>query len=108
MFFHLSTLTKVVPEVYQANLFPNSENHAVTRIREKWNKLLASEHTLHSGSRVLRSLSPNCQEAGTSLTYSQWRISHWSHFLIYQYCGIKLLIFHIISRKSNPLYLSHI
>ena len=33
VFFHLSMLTKVVPEVYQANLFPNSENHAVTKIK---------------------------------------------------------------------------
>lgn len=31
--FHLSTLTKVVPNVYQANLFPNSENNVVTKLK---------------------------------------------------------------------------
>lgn len=29
MFSHLSTLPKVVPKIYQGNLFPNSENNAV-------------------------------------------------------------------------------
>lgn len=111
VFFHLSALTKVVSKVYQANLFPNSENNAVTEIKRRneiscWHLNAHRSSPTVCGSVCSHALEVDARWQPLGFIKCNVKIHHWAYCLAYKYLNIRSLGRHNTSR--NQCSLAHV